>query len=121
MENMTRVFIAAMSVCVLLQSQVALSTNYVVGDSSGWFFGVSAWPNGKTFKAGDVLEFKYDVTMHSVVEVGKSDYESCNIPSDATTYNSGDDKITLSNGTSYFVCGFPGHCAAGMKIAITAN
>jgi hypothetical protein len=35
-------------------------------------------------------------------------------------YGSGNDRITLSRGTNYFICGIPGHCVAGMKMAVTA-
>ncbi|KAJ8572584.1 hypothetical protein K7X08_009095 [Anisodus acutangulus] len=31
------------------------STTYNVGDGNDWTLGVSNWPSGKNFKAGDVL------------------------------------------------------------------
>ncbi|KAI5009653.1 hypothetical protein ZWY2020_011790 [Hordeum vulgare] len=35
------------------------------------------------------------------------------------TLNSGNDVVSLTaTGTRYFICGFPGHCAGGMKVKI---
>lgn len=41
--------------CFLNHSYVVESTTYNVGDKLGWCFNVSAWPSGKSFKAGDEL------------------------------------------------------------------
>ena len=40
---------------VALHCQVAHAATYVVGGRSGWTFGLSNWPRGKNFKAGDIL------------------------------------------------------------------
>ncbi|KAF5952007.1 hypothetical protein HYC85_009951 [Camellia sinensis] len=40
---------------VLLRCEVAQGSNFTVGDAGGWTFSVSGWPNGKSFKAGDIL------------------------------------------------------------------
>ena len=31
------------------------ATTFVVGDSNGWNLGMEGWPNGKVFRAGDIL------------------------------------------------------------------
>ncbi|XP_023525707.1 basic blue protein-like isoform X2 [Cucurbita pepo subsp. pepo] len=31
------------------------AATFVVGDSNGWNLGVEGWPNGKVFRAGDIL------------------------------------------------------------------
>ncbi|XP_006349438.1 chemocyanin-like [Solanum tuberosum] len=93
------------------------STTYNVGDSNGWTFGVSNWPNGKNFKVGDVLVFNYPREIHNVVIVNKVDYNNCNPL--GKMFNSGKDVITLKKGTTYFICGVPGHCDGAQKIAIT--
>ncbi|KAL2254362.1 basic blue protein-like [Sesamum indicum] len=93
---------------------------YTVGGSTGWIFNVSGWETGKPFKAGDKLVFKYAVGRHNVVVVDKGSYDSCSVPAGAPTYGSGNDKLTLKEGTNYFICGFTGHCHAGMKIAANA-
>lgn len=42
--------------CLLLAAaHLATADEYTVGDSSGWSFNVVNWPNGKSFKAGDVI------------------------------------------------------------------
>ncbi|MBA0767437.1 hypothetical protein Gotri_016322 [Gossypium trilobum] len=106
---------------LLLCFQSSLAATFMVGDASGWGFGVSNWPNGKSFKAGDVLEFKYNRPNHDVAVVDKEGYESCYVADDAQVFETGDDLITLQQGHNYFVCGFPGHCNNGMKIAVTAT
>lgn len=40
---------------LLIHSEIAQAATYTVGDSGGWTFNVVNWPNGKRFKAGDVL------------------------------------------------------------------
>ncbi|KAL7235833.1 hypothetical protein ACSBR1_019174 [Camellia fascicularis] len=106
---------------VLLRCEVAQGSNFTVGDAGGWTFSVSGWPNGKSFKAGDILVFNYSPGIHNVVAVGKADHDNCNVPNGAKTYTSGRDQIRLAKGPNYFICGIPGHCGAGMRIAVTAN
>ncbi|GMI70534.1 plantacyanin [Hibiscus trionum] len=106
--------------CLMVCLKTSFATNFTVGDASGWRFGVSSWPDGKSFKAGDVLEFKYNRIFHDVIVVDKKGYESCTVPEGAPKFKTGDDLITLKKGDNYFLCGFPFHCFFGMKIAITA-
>ena len=40
---------------MLLHCENVWAATYAVGDDNGWDFGVDTWPNGKTFRAGDVL------------------------------------------------------------------
>ncbi|CAI0375712.1 unnamed protein product [Linum tenue] len=98
----------------------AAATTYTVGGSAGWTFNVSAWPTGKRFKAGDVLVFKYNPSIHNVVAVNKAGHSGCNTPRGSRVFSSGADRIKLVKGQNYFICNFVGHCQAGMKIAITA-
>jgi len=134
--------------CVLvLLSEMSHAATYVVGDKNGWNFNTVNWPNGKKFKAGDVLGssyisssfsssfsdtrmahfllfvcavFNYDASQHDVKVVDVNGYNSCD-PSKATkSFRSGHDQITLASGTTYFICSIPGHCQSGMKIAVNA-
>lgn len=41
--------------CLLLMAEPANAETYKVGESKGWTFNTKKWPNGKEFKAGDVL------------------------------------------------------------------
>ncbi|KAL6889012.1 hypothetical protein ACP4OV_010038 [Aristida adscensionis] len=100
---------------------VVHGAQWFVGDAKGWSFGVSDWPSGKQFHAGDVLEFSYDQKIHNVVAVDEDAYNKCQVPvGGGTPYNSGDDHITLNPGKSFFMCSIPGHCQQGMKIAVEA-
>ncbi|KAK2966633.1 hypothetical protein RJ640_002331 [Escallonia rubra] len=117
-EKGVAVVVTAMLLFVLLHSNVAQADTYNVGDSSGWGFNVTGWADNKSFKAGDTLVFKYKTEFHNVVAVNKACYDSCE-PT-GKVYESGNDEIELEKGDSYFICGKPGHCAAGMKIAVAA-
>uniref|UniRef100_A0ACD5X656 Uncharacterized protein n=2 Tax=Avena sativa TaxID=4498 RepID=A0ACD5X656_AVESA len=114
------VALALVLLCVLLHGELAESAVYTVGDSGGWTFGSESWSQGKSFRAGDVLVFKYAPGAHNVVAVDAAGYGSCSAPGGARTYSSGNDRVTLSSGANYFICSFPGHCIAGMRLAITA-
>ena len=48
--------VAALLVLLCLVScKVAESATYIVGGRGGWTFNSVGWPNGKRFRAGDVL------------------------------------------------------------------
>lgn len=114
------VVLALVLLCVLLHGDFAESKVYTVGDRGGWTLSSGGWPRGKRFRAGDVLLFRYGRGAHNVVAVNAAGYKSCSTPRGARTYNSGSDRVTLSRGTNYFICSVPGHCQAGMKMAVTA-
>lgn len=96
------------------------ATQYNVGDSTGWDTATdfNSWVQGKSFAVGDTLNFHYS-SLHSVLEVSKSDYDSCQTGNALQSFSDGSTQIPLSNpGNRYFTCGTPGHCAGGMKMAI---
>ena len=41
--------------CLLIHCELAESAIYTVGGTGGWTFNTVTWPNGKRFRAGDVL------------------------------------------------------------------
>ncbi|RCV07581.1 hypothetical protein SETIT_1G256300v2 [Setaria italica] len=99
----------------------AHATDYVVGGSSGWTSGVdyTTWAKGKTFSVGDNLVFQYSA-MHTVAEVSSADYSACSASNSLQSYSDQNTKIALTApGTRYFICGTPGHCSGGMKVAVT--
>ncbi|XP_010916152.1 basic blue protein [Elaeis guineensis] len=106
--------------CLLIHSEIAESATYTVGDGNGWTFNTDTWPRGKRFRAGDVLVFNYNPSAHNVVAVNRGGYSGCTTPRGSRVFRSGNDRITLSKGTNYFICNFAGHCQSGMKIAATA-
>nr|CAB65280.1 basic blue protein [Medicago sativa subsp. x varia] len=102
---------------------LAKSTNaetYTVGGPKGWTFGIKKWPNGKSFVAGDVLDFGYNPKMHNVVLVDQTGYDKCKTPEGSKVFRTGSDQIELVKGDNYFICNLPGHCQSGMKIYINA-
>ncbi|KAF8712830.1 hypothetical protein HU200_028603 [Digitaria exilis] len=102
----------------------AHAASYTVGAPAGsWGLGTNytLWSAGVTFRAGDQLVFKYAGGAHDVLEVTKADHDACSTSNPLATFATGDDVVTLVPGgvTRYFICGVPGHCAAGMKLAVT--
>lgn len=46
--------------CLVVGLELVDAASFTVGDSSGWSFGAQNWPQGKRFRAGDVLSmFNY--------------------------------------------------------------
>ncbi|XP_062024054.1 basic blue protein-like [Rosa rugosa] len=119
--NIMQVVAVLLLLCLMaVQLEYVDAATYTVGDSRGWSFKTDKWPNGKQFRAGDVLIFNYDSTLHNVVAVGKGGYSSCTTPRGAKVLTSGKDRVKLARGQNYFICSFPGHCESGMKVAINA-
>ncbi|KAI3442675.1 Phytocyanin domain-containing protein [Psidium guajava] len=112
--------VALVLIYLLAQAEYARAATYTVGGSSGWTFNMVNWPKGKSFRAGDILIFKYDPTTHNVVALDKGGYNNCRTPGTAKVYNSGNDRIKLAKGPNFFICNFPGHCESAMKIAVNA-
>ncbi|GAV67384.1 Cu_bind_like domain-containing protein [Cephalotus follicularis] len=105
---------------VILHFEMAHAATYTVGGAGGWTFNVDSWPNGKRFKAGDILVFNYSPQTHNVVAVDKGGYSACTTPRGAKVYQKGKDQIKLVKGQNFFICSISGHCQSGMKIAVTA-
>ncbi|XP_062198468.1 blue copper protein-like [Phragmites australis] len=103
---------------------LASATTYTVGDSQGWTTGgdYNNWARGKTFAVGDKLVFSYVNKAHTVTEVNQSGYDSCSGTNALSDDDSGSTTVTLTTpGTHYFICNVPGHCASGMKLAVTVS
>ncbi|GLJ28587.1 hypothetical protein SUGI_0563160 [Cryptomeria japonica] len=112
---------AFMALALLLP--YARATTYTVGDTSQWNLGVdySTWATGKTFAVGDQLTFVYS-SLHSVVEVSKSAYDSCSTSNPLKVESGSPTSVTMDKtGGRWFICGTPGHCSGGMKLAITVS
>eukprot|EP00249_Psilotum_nudum_P008865 c21562_g1_i1 orf=106-780(-) len=104
------------------QWRPASAATFTVGGSLGWDLGVNygKWSQGKTFTKGDALYFPYMQASHSVLEVSKSNYDTCSTANPISNDDgAGNTRITLSKiGNHYFMCGVEGHCRQGMKLAI---
>ncbi|TVU11708.1 hypothetical protein EJB05_45310 [Eragrostis curvula] len=62
-----------------------------------------------------VLVFNYNKEKHNVAWVSKRGYRRCEVSPRGAR-----DRVMLPRGTHYFICAMPGHCAAGMKLAVNA-
>ncbi|KQJ95015.1 hypothetical protein BRADI_3g14670v3 [Brachypodium distachyon] len=113
---------------------MALGASYMVGAPAGsWDLNTNytQWTSARRFFPGDSLSFQYPAATHNVLEVTKAVYDSCNTSVSSSTnssaviatYHTGNHVITFaaSRVTRYFVCGFPGHCAAGMKLKVNVG
>ncbi|KAK8469092.1 hypothetical protein PHAVU_006G212925 [Phaseolus vulgaris] len=106
--------------CMLvLYSEMAHASTYVVGGRTGWSGDMTAW-NGKVYKAGDTLLFYYNATQHNVVVVDEGGYNSCSASAGSKTYQTGHDYIQLPKGPSFFISSLPGQCQGGLKLSVTA-
>ncbi|KAL4323950.1 hypothetical protein GQ457_11G017720 [Hibiscus cannabinus] len=101
---------------------------YIVGDSSGWTVpsnGASfyqTWANGKIFMVGDILVFNYVTGIHDVLEVSRASYQQCISSNPISNFTTPPTRVTLSTaGEHYYICGVPGHCAAGQQLAINVS
>ncbi|KAJ7540655.1 hypothetical protein O6H91_10G024700 [Diphasiastrum complanatum] len=92
---------------------------YVVGDSAGWSPGNNyrLWEQNHTFVIGDTLVFNY-APQHSVLQVTQTGYQACNVSDVLKSYISGNDRVIVQDSSTFFICGTPGHCQIGMKLAI---
>ncbi len=65
-----------------------------------------------------VAEFLYNAEAHNVVRVNKQQYDFCN-SAGAVTHTDGATVFDLGRpGRYFFICSIPGHCEAGMKLAL---
>ncbi|CAL5080264.1 unnamed protein product [Urochloa decumbens] len=117
----TKLIVVAAVMAVAMFGAASAAT-YNVGEPSGsWDLRTNYgdWAASKRFHPGDQLVFKYSPQNHDVLEVSKADYDSCSTATPIATHNSGNDAIVLASaGTRYFICGFTGHCAGGMKLQV---
>ncbi|XP_015697646.1 basic blue protein-like [Oryza brachyantha] len=117
--------LAVWLVVVVCSTTAAAAESHVVGDTKGWGFSVAydGWASGKIFAAGDTLVFNYQPGVHNVVAVSAAEYRSWKVrdSADAAATAAGSARLDLKKGANYFICGLPGHCAAGMKLRVVAN
>ncbi|KAJ8431842.1 hypothetical protein Cgig2_023486 [Carnegiea gigantea] len=107
---------------------ICSAATIIVGGGTGWTIPTSpsfysTWASHQTFKVGDVLVFNFVAGAHTVAEVSKAAYGSCNtteLLSPAVT--AAPARLTIkSSGAHYFICTIPGHCPLGQKLAVAAT
>ncbi|XP_060172070.1 blue copper protein-like [Lycium barbarum] len=112
----------------LLQHVSMAQRTHIVGDALAWTVpsggaaAYSAWASRKTFAVGDILVFNFTTGLHSVAEVSKAAFDSCNTSSPISISTNGPTNITLRTaGSHYYLCTIPSHCALGQKLAINVS
>ncbi|KAL8053703.1 hypothetical protein ABFX02_05G090200 [Erythranthe guttata] len=119
-----RAFLVTVVVVVAAVSP-ALAIDYIVGDDAGWDldFDYTKWTEGKDFRVGDTIAFKYKPGVHNVLKVNGPDFQRCT-STNATSVplTSGKDVITiLSPGKKWYICDIGDHCSMGMKLVISVS
>ncbi|KAJ8775213.1 hypothetical protein K2173_020217 [Erythroxylum novogranatense] len=98
------------------------ATRWVVGSNMGWTTNVNytIWVQDRHFYNGDWLFFVYDRNLMNVLEVNKTDYESCNSdhPLHDWTVGAGRDVVPLNVTRKYYFISGKGFCYGGMKVAV---
>ncbi|KAJ0673862.1 putative Phytocyanin domain, cupredoxin [Helianthus annuus] len=75
------------------------------------------WAKGEKFTKDDILVFDFCTGMHTVAEVPKVAYDTCNTTAAKTIETLGPTTVTVSNvGMYFFIC--TKHCQSGQKVAI---
>ncbi|BAF20609.1 hypothetical protein OsI_24587 [Oryza sativa Indica Group] len=108
-------------VAVAALAQVAAAAVHPVGGNGAWDTtgNYNAWSVSQKFSQGDSILFTYP-SSHDVVEVPKASYDACSPANALASYTGGSTTVKLdAPGKHYFICGVPGHCAAGMKLEVT--
>ncbi|KAH7514059.1 hypothetical protein FEM48_Zijuj11G0048300 [Ziziphus jujuba var. spinosa] len=99
------------------------AVEFVVGDDKGWTvnFDYQSWAQGKVFRVGDTLVFKYPQGAHNVLRVNGTGFQQCQAPEGTEALTSGNDVITLATpGRKWYICGVSRHCEVGnQKLLIT--
>ncbi|KAG2712271.1 hypothetical protein I3843_04G108800 [Carya illinoinensis] len=101
--------------------KLAMAVNYTAGGQTGGWdttTNLQTWASSQSFLVGDNLIFQY-APNHDLLEVSKTDYDSCQASNPIQSYSGGTTTIPLSSpGKKYFICGTLGHCSQGMKVEI---
>ncbi|KAJ0961853.1 hypothetical protein J5N97_029681 [Dioscorea zingiberensis] len=122
---MAKLLMIIFSLFIVLSVNIpsSIATVYTVGDSAGWDISANllSWTSNKTFYVGDVLLFQYS-RYHSLNEVNKEGFDTCNTSNTLLTGNTGNSSVTLTApGEKYFICGVFSHCLGGMKLKVQVN
>ncbi|ESW23271.1 hypothetical protein PHAVU_004G032800 [Phaseolus vulgaris] len=107
---------------LLLMLPEASATKFTVGDNRFWNPNINytEWAKGKHFYLGDWLYFVYDRNQANVLEVNKTEYETCNSdhPLQNWTRGAGRDVVPLNVTKTYYIISGKGFCFSGMKVAV---
>ncbi|RZC72215.1 hypothetical protein C5167_035348 [Papaver somniferum] len=95
---------------------------WTVGGNKGWTSNVNytIWAQDIQFYKDDWLFFVYDRNQQNVLQVNRTDYESCNEnnPIHSWTTGAGRDVVPLNVTKHYYFISGHGFCYGGMKLAV---
>ncbi|KAG7571953.1 Phytocyanin domain [Arabidopsis suecica] len=84
---------------------------------------LSHWAESVRFQVGDILLFKYDSKMDSVLQVTEENYVKCNTEKPLKEHKDGYTTVKLDvSGPYFFISGAPtGNCAKGEKVTVVVQ
>ncbi|KAM5581307.1 lamin-like protein [Rosa sericea] len=107
---------------VLVMVPEASAARITVGGNKGWSPNVNytIWAQDKNFYNGDWLFFVYDRNQQNILEVNKTNYETCTSdhPLHNWTTGVGRDVVPLNVTRRYYFLSGNGFCYSGMKMAV---
>ncbi|KAL1537277.1 uclacyanin 1-like [Salvia divinorum] len=119
--RMAAVLLAFVAAVTLAGAGVSAETHHVVG---GWGpdFNATAWLLGRFFTVGDKLLFEYGGGDEKTVEVGRSEFATCNLTNPIRMLTDPVSHVALEDeGVRYFTSGDPESCRKGLKLPVTIN
>ncbi|XP_076895728.1 early nodulin-like protein 17 [Bidens hawaiensis] len=114
-------FCAAALILVMLPEHVS-AKRFIVGGNMGWTTNVNytLWATNQTFYFGDWLYFVYDRNQNDILEVNKTNFETCNAehPVHNYTTGAGRDVVELNVTHDRYFISSKGSCYGGMKMQV---
>ncbi|XP_010258208.1 PREDICTED: lamin-like protein [Nelumbo nucifera] len=121
-ETVSSTLLLVLTCTILFLMSGVSATRFIVGANMGWTSNVNytEWAKGKHFYLGDWLFFVYDRNQMNVLEVNKTNYETCNEnhPIHNWTTGAGRDVVPLNVTKTYYFISGKGFCYGGMKVAV---
>ncbi|KAI7744134.1 hypothetical protein M8C21_010922 [Ambrosia artemisiifolia] len=105
----------------------SLAATYNVGDNLGWATPTGGdpyaiWASQHTFVVGDALVFNFISGSHTVANVTRSAFDSCNTGNPLSIQTNSPANFTINTiGRHYFICTILNHCSLNQKLTITAR
>ncbi|GLU01867.1 hypothetical protein SLE2022_191490 [Rubroshorea leprosula] len=116
------VVVAVLACAMMVMVPEVEAVRWIVGSDKGWNTNVNytIWAQDKHFYNGDWLFFVHDRNLMDVLEVNKTDYESCNSdhPLKNWTTKVGRDVVPLNETRPYYFISGKGFCYGGVKLSV---
>ncbi|CAH1421001.1 unnamed protein product [Lactuca virosa] len=117
----TAVALAFCATLLVMLPEVS-AKRFIVGGNMGWTSNVNytLWAGNQTFYLGDWLYFVYDRNQNDILEVNKTNYETCNAehPVHNYTTGAGRDVVALNVTHDRYFMSSKGSCYGGMKLHV---